>query len=249
MTGKIMIIGFIGFGKVSQNLVRIIESDSIEFVTSAEKRSEKTVEKITNSNVQILDTFRDVAIQSDILISATSPKEALNVAKQYGKYSKGIYLDLNNISPDTTLEISEHVDNLVDGAIIGKIDSDNPILYVSGEKADELLFLNDFIKTTKISDRIGDVSVLKLLRSTYTKTLSALLIESYEIAKSKGLENEFFDILALTEGDDFKKKSLSRINNTLSNSKRKSEELEEIIDYFNENELVMVKAALEKLNR
>ena len=249
MNSEIMIIGFIGFGKVSQNLVRLIDSDDIEFVTSTENRSEKTVEKITKSNVRILDTFRNVAIQSDILISANSPNEALNVAKEYGKYVKGIYMDLNNISPDTTFEISKHVDSLVDGAIIGKIDSDNPILYLSGENANELLFLNEFIKTTKISDKIGDASVLKLLRSTYTKTLSALLIESQEIAKSKGLEEEFFDILALTEGDDFKEKSLSRINNTLSNSKRKSEELEEIISYFNENDLVMVKAALEKLSR
>ena len=60
------------------------------------------------------------------------------------------------------------------------------------------------------------------------------MIESAQIAKDNGLEDEFFDILSLTEGDDFKEKSLSRINNTLSNSKRKSEELEEIIDYFKE---------------
>ena len=244
-----MIIGFIGFGKVSQNLVKLIDSDDIEFVTSPENRSKQTVKKINDSKIQILDTFKEVAIRSDILISATSPKTALDVAKEYGKYSNGIYLDLNNISPDTTFKIDEYVDDLVDGAIIGKIDSVNPVLYVSGENADKLLFLNDFIKTTKISDNIGDVSVLKLLRSTYTKTLSALLIESHEIAKSRDLENEFFDALALTEGDDFKEKSLSRINNTLNNPKRKSEELEEIIDFFNENELVMVKAALKKLNR
>lgn len=249
INSEIMIIGFIGFGKVSQNLVKLIDSDSIRFVTSAENRSQITVEKINNSNIQILDTFKDVAIQSDILISATSPKTALNVAKEYGKYVKGIYLDLNNISPDTTFEIDKYADKLVDGAIIGKIDSDNPILYVSGENADELLFLNDYIKTTKISDRIGDVSILKLLRSTYTKTLSALLIECQEIAKNNDFEDEFFDILTLTEGEDFREKSLSRINNTLNNSKRKSEELEEIIDYFNENDLVMVKAALKKLNR
>ena len=31
---------------------------------------------------------------------------------------KGIYLDLNNISPETTLEINNYVENLVDGAII-----------------------------------------------------------------------------------------------------------------------------------
>ena len=75
------------------------------------------------------------------------------------------------------------------------------------------------------------------------------MIESYEISRNCGLDDEFFETLALTEGDDFKEKSLSRIENTLKNSKRKSEELEEIIDYFDGNELIMVKAALKKLNR
>ena len=79
--------------------------------------------------------------------------------------------------------------------------------------------------------------------------MSALLIESFEIAKANDLEDEFFDILSITEGDGFKEKSKSRISNTLNNSKRKSEELEEIINYFGEKELVMVKAALKKLNQ
>ena len=244
-----MIIGFIGFGKVSQNLVGIIGSGDIDFVTSAENRSFETIGRIEKSNVEALDTFKEVALKSDILISATSPKNALDVARQYGKYAKGIYLDLNNISPDTILEISRSVENLVDGAIIGKIDSDSPVLYLSGEKASSLEFLNDFIQTKIISDKAGDASKLKLLRSSYTKALSALLIESAEIAKSNGLEDEFFDMLCLTEGDDFRQKALSRISNTINASKRKSEELEEIINYFDENELIMVKAASEKLSR
>lgn len=244
-----MIIGFIGFGKVSENILNLIKSEDITFITSIENRSEKTAENIKKCEIEVLDTFKSVALKSDVIISANSPKNALTVAKEYGKYVKGIYLDLNNISPDTTLEISKHVDNFVDGAIIGKIDSENPILYISGEMADNLLFLNEFIETKKISDNIGDAAILKLLRSCYTKTLSAILIESTEIAKSHNLEDEFFEIMSLTEGEDFRQKSLSRIKNTLNSSQRKSEELEEIIDYFNENELTMVKAALEKLSR
>ena len=214
-----------------------------------EGRSAETQNSIKNENIEVLDTFKEVAIKSDILISATSPKSAPDVALKYGRDAQGIYLDLNNISPDTTDEIGKTVKNLVDGAIIGKIDSDNPVMYISGKKADELLFLNEFITVKKISDNVGDVSILKMLRSTYTKSLSALLIESFEISKTYGLEDEFFDILALTEGDEFRQKSLSRITNTLNSSKRKSEELEEIIEFFNKNDLVMVKAALEKLSR
>ncbi len=244
-----MIIGLIGFGKVSRNLFKLIKSDEITFTTSIEGRSENTIQNIEESGIEIFDTFKDVARKSDILISATSPKTALAVAKKYGKYAAGIYLDLNNISPDTTLEIDNHVENLIDGAVIGKIDSDDPILYISGEKSDELLFLDKFITTKKISDNIGDVAILKLLRSSYTKSLSALLIETLQIAERHNLKKEFFDILALTEGDDFKEKSLSRITNTINNSNRKSEELEEIIEYFSDSDLIMVKAALEKLNQ
>jgi len=244
-----MIIGFVGFGKVSKSLLRRIKSPDVKFITSHENRSRKTLNQIKNENIQVLDTFREVAIKSDILISANSPKSALDVAKKYGRYCEGIYLDLNNISPDTTLAIDKHVKNLVDGAIIGKIDSENPILYIAGKRADELMFLDEYISTKKISENVGDVATLKLLRSSYTKTLSALLIESYEISKIRNLEAEFFEILALTEGDDFKEKSMSRIYNTLNNSKRKSEELEEIINYFDENDLVMVKAALRKISQ
>jgi len=244
-----MIIGLIGFGKVSQNLVEIIQSDNITFITSTQNRSSETIERIKKSNVDALSTFREVAIKSDVVISANSPKEALGIAEKYGKYVNGIYLDLNNISPDTILKISKHVNNLVDGAIIGRIDSEKPLIYVSGEKSEELLFLNEYIETKIISDEIGDASILKLLRSTYTKTVSTLLIESVEIAKKHGLEDEFFNTLAQTEGESFKEKSLSRINNTLKSRKRKSEELQEIIEYFNSEELIMVKAALEKLNR
>lgn len=243
-----MIIGFIGFGKVSKNLYNLINSGDIKFITSLDNRSSQTIENVNNTDIEVLDDFKQVAIKSDILISANSPKNALNVAKEYGEFVKGIFLDLNNISPKTTFQISNHVDNFVDGAIIGKIDSDNPYLYVSGKSADKLLFLNDFISVKKISDKIGDVAILKLLRSSYTKTLSALLIESSDIADKYDLKDGFFDIISLTEGNNFKQNSISRIENTLNNSKRKSEELEEIIDYF-DDDLIMVKAALKKLNQ
>ena len=135
-----MIIGFIGFGKVSRTLLKLISSKDVKFITSMEGRSAETQNSIKNENIEVLDTFKEVAIKSDILISATSPKSAPDVALKYGRYAQGIYLDLNNISPDTTDEIGKTVKNLVDGAIIGKIDSDNPVMYISGKKADEHIY-------------------------------------------------------------------------------------------------------------
>lgn len=244
-----MIIGFIGFGKVSKNLFNLIKSDEITFITSDEGRSQNTMDNIKKEGIEVLNTFREVALNSDILISANSPKNALTAAKKYGKYAKGIYLDLNNISPDTTMKINDCVDSLVDGAIIGKIDSEYPVLYLAGSKSEELKFLDEFIEIKIISSNVGDASLLKLLRSIYTKSVSALLIESVELARDFDLEDEFFEVLSTSEGDDFKSKSLSRISNTINGSERKSEELEEIIDYFDNHDLTMVKAALKKLNQ
>ncbi|WP_295592288.1 NAD(P)-binding domain-containing protein [uncultured Methanobrevibacter sp.] len=244
-----MNIAFIGFGKVAYTLSRLIKSPDINFLTSTEKRSNDTIDLINKSNIEVYDSFREALENSEIIISAVTPSKAVEVADMYGPYCNGIYLDLNNISPDTSEKISNVVDNFVDGAIIGKIDSKNPTLFLSGENAHKLLFLNDFLNVNIISDNIGDASKLKLLRSTYTKSLSVLLIETYDLAKKLDLEDEFFDTLSITDGDDFKDKSLSRINNTLKSSKRKAEELEEILNYFNSDELDMVNAALNKLKQ
>ena len=244
-----MNIAFIGFGKVAYTLSRLIKSPDINFLTSTEKRSNDTIDLINKSNIEVYDSFREALENAEIIISAVTPSKAVKVADMYEPYCNGIYLDLNNISPDTSEKISNVVDNFVDGAIIGKIDSKNPTLFLSGENAHKLLFLNDFLNVNIISDNIGDASKLKLLRSTYTKSLSVLLIETYDLAKKLDLEDEFFDTLSITDVDDFKDKSLSRINNTLKSSKTKAEELEEILNYFNSDELDMVNAALNKLKQ
>ena len=244
-----MNIAFIGFGKVSYTLSKTIKSSDINFITSDENRSKDTADLINKANIKVYDSFAEALNGADVIISAVTPAKALEVADIYSKYCNGIYLDLNNISPDTTEKINNLVDNFVDGAIIGKIDSSSPILYLSGKDAKKLLFLDQFLDVKIISDKIGDASRLKLLRSTYTKSLSVLLIETYELAKKLDLDDEFFDILSITEGDDFKEKSLSRINNTLKSSKRKAEELEEILNYFNDDDLKMIKTALDKLKQ
>ena len=244
-----MNIALIGFGKVSYNLFKLIDSPDIKFSTSTEGRSQKTIALINESNIEIYDSFREAVEKSDIVISAVTPSQALDVSRSYAHDYNGLYLDLNNVSPDTKNQINDVCENFVDGAVIGKIDSNNPILFLSGKNANKLLFLNDFLNVKIISDKVGDASKLKLLRSTYTKAISVLLIESYSLAQKLNLEEEFFDTLSLTEGDEFKDKSLSRIKNTLNSSKRKAEELEEILNYFNDDDLKMIKTALEKLKQ
>ena len=52
---------FIDSGKVAINLVRLINSENITFLTSAQNRLENTIKNMEESDVEILDTFKEVA--------------------------------------------------------------------------------------------------------------------------------------------------------------------------------------------
>ncbi|KZX11566.1 tartronate semialdehyde reductase [Methanobrevibacter curvatus] len=252
--GKKMKIGFIGFGNVSSTLASILKKEGHEIYTSSTNRSKKTKELINKIGAISLKDFNEVSKISEVVISANSPSKAIPIAKKYGKLSKNIFIDLNNISPDSTLEISNELgDKFLKGAIIGKINLNENFIFISGKNAEKISILrNSKLKIKILSESVSDASIIKTLRSIYTKGVSALLIETFKIAKEMNLEEELFETLELTEGELFKVKSLSRINNSILYSKRKYDELKDILEYLNKfndlneekTDLILLKATL-----
>ncbi len=258
-----MIVGFIGFGQVSSTLSNILSSNGVQTVTVVKGRSQKTNELAVKSDVRIIDSYEALLLGSDVVISANSPANALNIADTYADYmGDGIYVDLNNISPNTTYYMADLFEkprkivlkeestrlnffkkendedirnNFVDGAIIGNVSNNPPLLMLSGVRADELAILNNYGLNVKVlSKNPGDVATLKILRSLYTKGVSAVLMEAFETAKEMDLEEQLFEILSVTEGEDFEKRSKSRLENTYANSKRKVEEMDEALEFLDE---------------
>jgi 3-hydroxyisobutyrate dehydrogenase-like beta-hydroxyacid dehydrogenase len=231
-----MIVGFIGFGEVALRLSTILMENGCEIISSSKRRSPKTKKLMESLNVKDLKDLKEVAKSCDILISANSPSKAVHIGEKYGSISNNLFLDLNNISPISTSVIARSIGkNFVDGAIIGNITSNKHAIFLSGENAEKIAILNDVRLNIKvISNKIGDASKIKMLRSIYTKGVSALLIEIFKIAKELNLESELFNTLVITEGDDFETSSKSRIKNSLKSSKRKHEEIEEIINFLND---------------
>lgn len=258
-----MIVGFIGFGQVSSTLSNILSSNGVQTVTVVKGRSQKTNKLAVKSDVRIIDSYEALLLGSDIVISANSPANALNVADKYADYmGDGIYVDLNNISPNTTYYMADLFEkprkivlkeessrlnffkkenkedirnNFVDGAIIGNVSNNPPLLMLSGVRADELAILNNYGLNVKVlSKNPGDVATLKILRSLYTKGVSAVLMEAFETAKEMDLEDQLFEILSVSEGEDFEKKSKSRLENTYANTKRKVEEMDEALEFLDE---------------
>lgn len=244
-----MKFGFIGFGEVSYTLSKILIALDFEVLTSLEGRSKDTIDLARSLDLTILDSYEDLSRQSDVLISANSPAIALDIANKYGSLTDGIFLDLNNISPSTVFEIENLLsdEHFIDSAIFGRVSSNELNIFLSGKKAQGLLddvkrelhYKNDILDKTDlkinikvISERIGDVSKLKMLRSYYTKGVSALLVETFEAAQKLDLEDELWDVLALTENRNFKESSKSRINSSYVSSKRKFEELDELLNFL-----------------
>ena len=87
-----MIIGFIGFGQVASTLSNILSANGIQTVTVVKDRSQKTNKLAVNSDVQIIDSYKALLEGSDIVISANSPANALNLAEKYSDHmGQGIY--------------------------------------------------------------------------------------------------------------------------------------------------------------
>ena len=229
-----MKIGFLGFGEVASTLAAGLLSNGANVFTCVEGRSFRTKELVKETEINLCKSNRELAESCDILISAVTPSQAVEVAKSVGKYFKGIYIDMNNISPSTAEKALSYIENrkTADASIIGSVRKkgvDAHIL-VSGPYAEQFAELNRYgMNISVIGAEIGQASAIKLFRSSFTKGISALLFETLYSAYKMGIEEETLKYIAETEGESFRESAVSRIISSAVHSKRRAEEMEEVI--------------------
>ena len=229
-----MKIGFLGFGEVASTLAAGLLSNGADVFTCVEGRSFKTKELAKETELNLCKSNRELAESSDILISAVTPYQAVKAAKEVGKYVKGVYIDINNISPSTAEEALAYIENgkTADASIIGSVRKNGLDVHiiVSGPYAKQFTELNQYgMNINVIGNEIGQSSAIKLLRSSFTKGISALLFETIYSAYKMGIDEEVLKYIAETEGEGFKDSSVSRIISSAVHSRRRAEEMEEVI--------------------
>ena len=234
-----MKVGFIGFGEVASTLSKGLIGNGVEVYTSLEGRSIKTRILIEEMSINICKNYKEVAIISDIIISAVVPAKAVEVAREIGKYSKAVYVDINNVSPKTVKKALSYIKNhkTADAAIIGSIKKNgiNVQIITSGKSATQFAKLNNYGMNIKIiGSEIGQASTLKMLRSSYTKGVSALLFESLYTAYKMDLDNEFLKCLELTECPGFRESAISRIISSGFHADRRAQEMEEVLEMMSD---------------
>lgn len=233
-----MKVGFLGFGEVASTLSDGLLAQGVEVLTCVNGRSQRSVELAESIGVELCKTSVDVAELSDILLSAVIPAEAVHVAKEVGRNVKGVYVDLNNVSPGTIKEVFSHIENgkTVDAAIMGGIKNGlgTPIV-ASGEHAETFAELNHYgINIEVIGTEPGQASGLKMLRSAYTKGVSALLFETFYAAYKMGVDETLLSYLIQTEGSLFLESVYSRLTSSALHAERRAQEMDEVVKFLKE---------------
>ncbi len=236
-----MQVGFLGFGEVAATFSSGLKLNGVDVYTCLNGRSSGTVKNAVDSGVKLCSSYKELAENSDILFSSVVPSMAVEVAEKVGKYSKGLFVDVNNISPKTVKDALDKINNgkVVDAAIIGSV-SRNGLkvkIIASGPSAKEFLSLNDYgMNISVVGKKIGDASTIKILRSVYTKGVSALLFETLYPAYKLGIDKEVLQCISETEGEDFMESANSRMVSAVFHAKRRSEEMEEIVELLSDHQ-------------
>jgi 3-hydroxyisobutyrate dehydrogenase-like beta-hydroxyacid dehydrogenase len=229
-----MKLGFLGFGEVASTLSKNLLG-KIEIYTCVEGRSKKTIQLAETIGLNLCKTNIEVAEISDILISAVIPSQAIYIAQEVGNYVKGVYVDINNISPSTKKKALSFIKNkkIVDASIIGSIRKSGIKVHIiaSGNYAHYFSNLKKFgLNISVIGNEIGQASSIKILRSSFTKGISALIFETLYSAYKMGIDDLVLEYIAETECKDFKDVAVSRIISSGFHANRKAEEMDEVIE-------------------
>ncbi len=234
-----MKIGFLGFGEVASTLSKGLLKHGVNVATCVEGRSSETKELAGKSGVTLYKSNKELAEVSDILLSTVTPSQSIIVAMEVGDHVNGVYVDMNNVSPRTVKEALSYIHNgkTVDASIIGRVKKGLSVhIITSGNYACQFTELNKYgMNISVIGDELGQASAIKMLRSSFTKGISALLLETLYTAYKMGIDEEVLNIIAETEGENFKDSAISRIISSSLHAKRRCEEMEEVVELISEN--------------
>jgi 3-hydroxyisobutyrate dehydrogenase-like beta-hydroxyacid dehydrogenase len=236
-----MRVGFLGFGEVASTLSIGLMENGAEICTCLVDRSNRTRRITEKTGVEICDSYKLLAENVDILISSVTPSNAVVVASMVGKHTNGIFVDINNVSPKTVNKALGMIENekTVDASIIGSVVRKGVGVKViaAGRYAEDFAELNSYgMNISVVGHENGQASGIKLLRSAYTKGVSALLIESIYHGYKMGMDQEVLKYISETEGNEFMEAAISRIISSAVHAERRSEEMEQVVDMLSENQ-------------
>ena len=151
------------------------------------------------------DDLPDLLARSDVVFSICPPHGALDVARELAGY-RGIVVDANAISPETSLLIGRTVTGggarYVDGGIIGPppITAGTTRLYAAGDDGEVAgLFAGSALDVVRLTGAPPAASALKMTYAAWTKTTAALLVSIRRTAAAYGVDDDLVREWAISQ--------------------------------------------------
>jgi len=232
-------IGFIGFGEVGRTFSREMSAKG------AEVHYYDVVDSKPETGITCLP-LPDLIRTCDIILSTVVAHAAVDVARQAATYltAEKTYADMNSTSASVKQEIAAIVARsnatFVEGAIlsaVGEAGARASIL-VSGEQAEEFARLMNRLGVVNVkyfSPRIGEASLVKMIRSVFSKGVECLLLEMLVAAKRAGIEEHLWkDIVDFMTRHPFEKVAENWIRTHPLAYERRYHEMVQVIETLEE---------------
>jgi 3-hydroxyisobutyrate dehydrogenase-like beta-hydroxyacid dehydrogenase len=229
-------IGFLHPGAMGVSLAASAKNSGAEAYWVSRDRSAETRKRAEENGLTEVTTLEELVGKCSIIVSVCPPHAALEVAEQVRATSyKGIYADVNAISPQRVKQIAGIMTGagveFVDGGIIG-----GPAwkpkatwLYLSGESANEVAgcFSSGPLETEAIGTEIGKASALKMCFAANTKGTTALLCSIVAAAEELGVRDDL-ERQWSRHGSTFAGEVAKRVTGVTAKAWRFAGEMEEI---------------------
>jgi len=203
--------GIVGHGVVGSLFSRILSGkgarvlsydcllDRPETVSLMQKKIEEDRSKACS--------LAEILGESDYILSVTTPQSCCEIADYASRSLHGyqVFVDLTSISPATKRMIGASVANsgaqFVEGVILGAVSSSaSPVILLGGPVGESAarVFQQYGLAARFYSPEIGHASTFKMLRSTFSKGVEAVLVETLVAARRAGLLNEIWEEIRTT---------------------------------------------------
>ena len=257
---KPRVIGLLGFGEAGSAIAHgLCTSEgwrdgaadrymiAIDIALGCGIKGRTIASKARHLDLPISSVYDAALNAADLVISVVTGTESENAALMARDFLRpgALYADFNTTTGPQTKKIGAAMEakgvDFVDVAVMGSFKAVGhriPLL-ISGPRAEDMANFSASIgaPTKVLSQKIGDASAVKILRSILIKGIEALSVEFLVAARRQGLVdpvlNNLGDVDSLGLGEFIKIMTVTH----LSHAKRRMEEVEKAIENLEQTEV------------
>ncbi len=235
-------VGILHPGEMGISVAASAQNSGHTVFWASQGRSPQTHERAQRHALVDMHSLEALCRTCSIIISVCPPHAAEEVAQQVLAHSfKGLYVDVNAISPQRAVRIGEAMAGrgvaFVDGGIIGgpAWKANTTWLYLSGSETQRVAncFSAGPLQAEIIGDRVGKASALKMCYGAYTKGTIALLCAILGAAEVLGVR-EALERQWSRDDSNFAEQAEQRIRRAAAKAWRFVGEMEEVAATFAE---------------